>query len=74
MTDVDSEVLRIQKMLYAQARENTDRRFKRLYKYLAQPEWISLAMEAVLVSRGSRTAGVDGRTRKHYLADVSRAE
>ena len=29
MTDVDSEVLRIQKMLYAQARENTDRRFKR---------------------------------------------
>jgi RNA-directed DNA polymerase len=61
-------------MLYAQARENTDRRFKRLYKYLTHPEWVSLAIDAVLVNRGSRTAGVDGMTRKHYLADEARGQ
>jgi RNA-directed DNA polymerase len=74
MTDVDSEVLRIQRMLYAQARENTDRRFKRLYKYLTHPEWVSLAIDEVMVNRGSRTAGVDGLARKHYLADEARGQ
>ena len=72
MTDVDSEVLRIQQMLYAQARANTDRRFKRLYKYITHPEWVSLAVDRVLLNRGSRTAGVDGKARKHYLTDETR--
>jgi len=72
MTDVDSEVLRIQQMLYAQARANTDRRFKRLYKYITHPEWVSLAVDRVLLNRGSRTAGVDGKARKHYLTDEAR--
>src|SRR3989304_6730354 len=72
MTDVDSEVLRIQQMLYAQARANTDRRFKRLYKYITRPEWVSLAVDRVLLNRGSRTAGVDGKARKHYLTDEAR--
>jgi len=72
MTDVDREVLRIQQMLYAQARANTDRRFKRLYKYMTHPEWVSLAIDRVLLNRGSRTAGVDGKARKHYLTDETR--
>ncbi len=74
MTDVDGEVLRIQQMLYAQAKENCERRFKRLYKYLTHPEWVALAIDAVLVNRGSRTAGVDGMTRKHYLTDEARRQ
>jgi RNA-directed DNA polymerase len=72
MTHIDSEVLRIQQMLYAQARADTDRRFKRLYKYITHPEWVFLAVDSVLLNRGSRTAGVDGMTRKHYLADEVR--
>ena len=72
MTDVDSEVLRIQQMLYAQARANIDRRFKRLYKYMTHLEWVSLAIDRVLLNRGSRTTGVDGKARKHYLTDETR--
>jgi len=72
MTDVDSEVSRIQQMLYAQARANIDRRFKRLYKYMTHLEWVSLAIDRVLLNRGSRTAGVDGKARKHYLTDETR--
>jgi RNA-directed DNA polymerase len=72
MTDIDSEVLRIQQMLYAQARANIDRRFKRLYKYMTHLEWVSLAIDRVLLNRGSRTTGVDGKTRKHYLTDEAR--
>ncbi len=72
MTDVDREVLRIQQMLYAQARANTDRRFKRLYKYMTHLEWVSLAIDRVLLNRGSHTTGVDGKARKHYLTDEAR--
>ena len=76
MTDtfVDGEVQRIQAMLYAKASNEPETRFKRLYKYLTRPEWVEAAIDRVLRNRGSRTAGIDGKTRSAYLDEDKRAE
>lgn len=76
MTDtlVDGKVQRLQAMLYAKARNEPDERFKRLYKYLTRREWVEAAIDRVLSNRGSRTAGVDRKTRKAYLAEDRRAQ
>ena len=76
MTDtfVDGEVQRIQAMLYAKASNEPETRFKRLYKYLTKPGWVEAAIARVLRNRGSRTAGIDGKTRSTYLDEEKRAE
>lgn len=71
-TNIDSKVQRIQTMLYVKASQEPETRFRRLYKYLTRQEWIAAAMEKVLRNRGSRTAGIDGKTRKHYGDDETR--
>lgn len=65
-TNVDSKVQRTQAMLYVKASQEPETRFRRLYKYLTRQELVEAAVEKVLRNRGSRTAGIDGKTRKHY--------
>ena len=73
-TNVNGKVQRVQAMLYAKASREPETRFKRLYKYLIKREWIEVAVDGVLRNRGSRTAGVDGKTRGDYLDEVKRVE
>lgn len=73
-TGVDSKVQRIQTMLYAKADFEPETRFKRLYKYLTRTVWVEAAVDRVLRNRGSRTAGIDGKTRQHYLDEEKRIE
>lgn len=72
-TGVDSKVQRIQAMLYAKAGHEPEIRFERLYKYLTRREWVEAATDRVLRNRGSRTAGIDGKTRSDYLDEDERA-
>jgi group II intron reverse transcriptase/maturase len=65
-TNVDGKVQRTQSMLYAKASKEPETRFKRLYKYLTRREWVQAAVTDVLRNRGSRTAGIDGKTRNDY--------
>jgi RNA-directed DNA polymerase len=76
MTDtfVDGKVQRIQAMLYAKASNEPETQFKRLYKYLIRAEWVEAAIDRTLRNRGSRTAGIDGKTRNDYLEGDKRAE
>ena len=76
MTDtfIDSKVQRIQAMLYAKASSEPEVQFKRLYKYLTNSEWIEIATDKVMCNRGSRTAGIDGKTRQDYLGADKRAD
>jgi RNA-directed DNA polymerase len=60
-------------MLYAKASNEPETRFKRLYKYLTRQEWIETAVTDVLRNRGSRTAGIDGKTRSYYQDADERA-
>jgi RNA-directed DNA polymerase len=73
-TNVDGKVQRIQAMLYAKASNEPDIRFKRLYKYLTRTEWVEAAIDRILRNRGSRTPGIDGKTRYHYREAESRAQ
>ncbi len=73
-TSVNGKVQRTQAMLYAKASNEPETRFKRLYRYLTKPEWAEIAADNVLRNRGSRTPGVDGKTRKDYLDEENRRE
>lgn len=73
-TGIDGQVQRTQAMLYAKASHEPEVRFKRLYKYLTKTGWAEAALEKVLRNRGSRTAGIDGKTRRDYLAKDQQAE
>lgn len=66
-TTIDGKVQRTQAMLYAKASTEPDLRFKHLYKYLTRIEWVEMAIDKTLRNRGSRTAGIDGKTRRDYL-------
>ena len=72
-TGVDGKVQRIQAMLYAKASHEPETQFKRLYKYLTRREWVKAATDKVLRNRGSRTAGIDGKTRSDYQDEDERA-
>jgi RNA-directed DNA polymerase len=76
MTDtiVDGKVQRVQAMLYAKASKEPAVQFKRLYKYLTKLEWAEAAADQVIRNRGSRTAGIDGKTRDDYLAADKQTE
>ena len=76
MTDTitDGKVQRVQAMLYAKASYGSETRFKRLYKYLTRTEWVEVATNRILRNRGSRTAGIDGKTRSNYLDEGKRAQ
>jgi len=76
MTDtiIDGKVQRLQAMLYAKASNEPDTRFKRLYKYLTNQRWIIAATDKVLANRGSRTPGIDGKTRNFYLVEKNLAQ
>lgn len=66
LDNVDSKVQRTQWMLYAEASHNQERRFKQVYRFLKQPWWVAQAINDVLRNQGSRTAGIDGKTRSDY--------
>jgi len=72
-TSIDGKVQRIQAMLYAKASHEPGIQFKQLYKYLTRREWVEVATDKVLRNRGSRTAGIDGKTRSDYLDEDERA-
>jgi retron-type reverse transcriptase len=72
-TNIGDKVQRLQAMLYAKASNEPETRFKRLYKYLTRREWVEAAVIDVLRNRGSRTAGVDRKTRSSYQNETERA-
>lgn len=49
-------------------------RFTDLYHLICRNDWIEYALDAVLENVGSRTAGVDGITRKQFAKEKFRAE
>ncbi len=71
-TNIDGKVQRIQTMLYVKASQEPETRFRRLYKYLIRQEWVVAAMAKVLSNRGSRTAGIDRKTRSDYQNEEDR--
>jgi RNA-directed DNA polymerase len=59
-------ISRTQHSFALKAKHHPKHRFKDLYHLICRPEWISLALKSVLANEGSRTAGIDGVTRKMF--------
>jgi len=47
--------------------------FDNLYQLLETPYWITTALKHVLQNKGSRTAGIDGYSRRHYKTESQQA-
>jgi RNA-directed DNA polymerase len=58
-----------QKKLARTAVDNPEYRFSNLYDLLHWRPWIEEAARKVLSRKGSDTAGVDGKTRQHFMQD-----
>lgn len=51
------------------AGEDTSKRFNRLYREIAKPEFLWFAYDMIKGNRGSRTPGVDGQTASDWTID-----
>lgn len=65
----DPKIAQKQRALAVAANDDPDYRFSRLYDLLHWDVWIDHAAQAVLSRRGSRTDGVDGKTRDKFRRD-----
>ena len=56
------------------AQAQPEHRFADLYHLVCREEWLAEALHAVLGNTGSRTAGIDGITRKHLADEATRSK
>jgi RNA-directed DNA polymerase len=66
-----SDIIKAQRSLAIKAEHNKQHRFEHLYRLICGEEWIRHALKAVLSKKGSRTAGIDGVTRKHLTSQAT---
>jgi RNA-directed DNA polymerase len=66
--EAERRVLEIQAKLHRWAREDSHRRFDDLFNLVCDPAFLLVAWVRVRGNKGSRTAGVDGRSAAHVLA------
>src|SRR5690242_13039752 len=57
-----------QKKLYARSKENLDYVFRKLWGLVTDPRNLRVAVARVARNKGRRTAGVDGVTVRHVVA------
>jgi group II intron reverse transcriptase/maturase len=67
-----SDITKAQRSLAIKAKHNKQHRFDHLYRLICREEWVQYALKAVLSKKGSRTAGIDGTTRKHLASQTAR--
>jgi RNA-directed DNA polymerase len=58
-----------QRSFARKAVHHPEHRFADLYHLICREEWIATALRAVLANAGSRTAGIDGMTKKQLAGD-----
>jgi len=66
--EAERRVLEIQAKLHRWAREDSHQRFDDLFNLVCDPAFLLVAWVRVRGNKGSRTAGVDGRSAAHVLA------
>jgi len=60
----------MQRKLSQWATDDPTKQFADLYSLLCNEVWLRVAAHHVFRNEGSETAGVDGRTKSHFLADL----
>jgi len=67
-----SDIIKVQHGLARKAQSDTNHQFGHLYRIICNKEWINEALENVLQNKGSKTAGIDGVTKKTLKSDEAR--
>ena len=73
LVEAQARVLRMQTKLHQWASRDPARRFDDLFNLVADPAFLLVAWDRVRSNKGSRTAGVDGKTAR-YIEAVSGVE
>jgi len=67
-----SDITKAQRSLAIKAEHNEQHRFDHLYRLICLEEWIDYALASVLSNKGSRTAGIDGITRRELASQTAK--
>ena len=59
----------MQKKLSLTAQEKPEHKFGELYSLLCNEVWLRVAAQETLKNKGSKTAGIDGMTKSHFLGN-----
>ena len=65
LEEAQERVLHVQRKLHEWASEDAERRFQDLWNLVCDPATLVVAWSRVSQNRGSRTAGIDGKTRSY---------
>lgn len=68
-----SDIIKTQRSFAVKAKHQPLHKFEHLYRLICQEGWISTALDAVLSNKGSRTAGIDGVTKKAFASQEAKA-
>src|SRR5512132_3343520 len=68
LQEAEQLVLHVQRTLHEWASVDAERRFRDLWNLVCDPATLVVAWSRVSANRGSRTAGVDGKTRSYVEA------
>jgi len=67
-----SDITKAQRSLAIKAEYNKQHRFDHLYRLICLEEWIEYALKIALSNKGSRTAGIDGVTRRELASQTAK--
>lgn len=70
---MSKSILLTQQGLARRAESQPDHQFGDLYPLICRPEWITRALKRVLSNQGSKTAGLDGVSRKDLVTEQQQA-
>src|SRR5215211_5110247 len=67
------DITKTQQSFAIKALHNPEHRFADLYHLICRDDWIAFALRAVLSNTGSRTAGIDGISKKQLATEENHA-
>lgn len=69
-----SDIIKTQRSLAIKAKYQSWHQFDHLYRLICRQDWIKDALETILSNRGSKTAGIDGISKKALESETAKAE
>jgi len=69
-----SDIIKTQRSLAIKAKYQKEHQFDHLYRLICRRDWIKDALDTILSNRGSKTAGIDGISKKALESNTAKAE
>jgi RNA-directed DNA polymerase len=69
-----SDIIKTQRSLAIKAKFQKEHQFDHLYRLICRRDWITDALETILSNKGSKTAGIDGVSKKALESDAAKSK